>query len=76
MTSEQFSAEMSAAAPHLSPEQRRLVCQFAATLADHVGAELAKVGRDRRQLEREFEERQLAEAGDEAALERRRREPA
>jgi len=71
MNAPEFVAEMTAAAEHLTAEQRVLASRFVATLADHAGVELAKAHRNRREGERLWEENQLAGL----ELERRRREP-
>jgi hypothetical protein len=74
MTAEELLAIIAASGRDLSSPQRVLVARFVAALATNGGAaERAAANRVRKEIDRDFEEREL---GPGPNLERRRREPA
>jgi hypothetical protein len=76
LTAEQFITMMTVAAPSLTPEDRHLACRFVAAMGARSGAHRERASRNRRSAEREWEERELARAGDDVGAARRSREPA
>ena len=75
MTASQFVSAMATVAVAVSPTQRRLIWRFAASLVEHGGLALAHADEDRREMERVWEELQLATTGNGLEAARRAREP-